>query len=246
MMGSYAEFLALPRADRNLSILPKNVSFVEAAALGCRFTTAYRAVVQQGGLHNKRVACQMTVAVFGCGGLGLSCIMIAAAYNAKRILAIDVSEEALRKAQEVGATGTINARKENVQQRVLEMTNGMGADLTIDAAGFKATCEDAIHCARRGGRMVQVGLPIGGQPPIIPMGMVAGKELEIIGSHGCDANDMPDILSLVQSGKLDPKKLVEREVTLEEGAQALMDMDHGSPIGMVMITQFADVPRSRY
>ena len=126
------------------------------------------------------------------------------------------------------------------------MTNDMGADLTIDAAGFKATCEGAIHCARRGGRMVQVGLPIGGQPPIVPMGMVAGKELELVGSHGCNATDMPDILSLVQLGKLDPMKLIEREVTLEEGAKALMDMDHGSPIGMVMITHFTDAPRSRY
>jgi len=244
MMGSYAEYLALPRADRNLSIIPKGVSFVEAAALGCRFTTAYRAVIQQGGLNNS--TSETTVAVFGCGGLGLSCIMIAAAHGAKQIIAIDVSDEALKKAKEVGANNTINARKENVQTRVKDMTNGMGADLTIDAAGFKATCEDAIHCARRGGRMVQVGLPIGGQNPAVPMGMVVGKELEIVGSHGCAAEDMPAILSLVQSGRLDPKQLIEKEVTLEEGAQALMDMDRGSPIGMVMITQFAESPQSRY
>ncbi|KAK1742421.1 hypothetical protein QTG54_006986 [Skeletonema marinoi] len=61
--------------------------------------------------------------------------------------------------------------------------------------------------------MIQVGLPIGDQNPIVPMGMIAGKELEIVGSHGCDASDMPKILSLVESGKLDPKKLIEREVT---------------------------------
>mmetsp|Transcript_11246 Transcript_11246/g.19773 ORF Transcript_11246/g.19773 Transcript_11246/m.19773 type:complete len:369 (+) Transcript_11246:2-1108(+) len=251
MRGSFAEFLALPRADRNLSLLPQNVSFVEAAALGCRFTTAYRAVVQQGGLQldnnsNSVWGGRMNVAVFGCGGLGLSCVMIAAAYGAKQVIAVDVSEQTLEKAKEIGATNIINARKENVQQRVMDLTNGIGADLTIDAAGFKATCEDAIHCARRGGRMVQVGLPIGEQNPIIPMGMVAGKELEIVGSHGCAAEDMPAILSLVQSGRLDPKKLIEREVTLEEGVKALMNMDHGSPIGMVMITQFSDVPRSRY
>jgi alcohol dehydrogenase len=94
--------------------------------------------------------------------------------------------------------------------------------------------------------MIQVGLPIGDQNPIVPMGMIAGKELEIVGSHGCDASDMPKILSLVESGKLDPKKLIEREVTLEQGAKALMDMDFGSPIGMVMITQFTDAPQSKY
>jgi alcohol dehydrogenase len=81
MLGSFAEFLALPRADLNLCLIPPNVSFVEAAALGCRFTTAYRAVVQQGRLDTKKgnEANRMSVGVFGCGGLGLSCIMIAAA-----------------------------------------------------------------------------------------------------------------------------------------------------------------------
>eukprot|EP00984_Skeletonema_dohrnii_P026343 scaffold15692_cov129-Skeletonema_dohrnii-CCMP3373.AAC.2 len=241
MYGSYAEYLALPRADRNLSIIPDSVSFIEAAALGCRFTTAFRAVVQQGG-----VASHTTVAIFGCGGLGLSCVMIAAAYGAKQIIAIDVSDLALEKAKEVGATDVVNAKTKDARKKVTELTKGMGADVTIDAAGFKATCEDAIHCTRRGGRMVQVGLPIGDQNPIVPMGMIAGKELEIVGSHGCDASDMPKILSLVESGKLDPKKLIERLVTLEQGAKALMDMDFGSPIGMVMITQFTDAPQSKY
>jgi alcohol dehydrogenase len=244
MNGSFAEYLALPRADRNLSMIPDRVSFIEASALGCRFTTAFRAVVQQGGLKSNNI---FSVAVFGCGGLGLSCVMIAAAYGAKQIVAVDVTDKALEKAKEVGATDTVNATtSSDVQKKVIELTNGLGSDLTIDAAGFKATCEDAIHCTRRGGRMVQVGLPIGGQTPTVPMGMIAGKELEIVGSHGCDARDMPAILSLVESGKLDPKKLIEREVSLEEGAKALMDMDIGSPIGMVMITQFTDKPRSRY
>jgi len=242
-LGSFAEFLALPRADRNLSAMPVGVSFVEAAALGCRFTTAYRAVVQQGGLNENK---KMIVAIFGCGGLGLSCVMIAAATGAKQIIAVDVSEEALEKAKELGAKYTINARKENVRRRVMDITNSAGADLTIDAAGFVATCEDAIHCARRGGRMVQVGLPLGEQKPTVPMGMVAGRELEIVGSHGCAAEDMPAILLLVQSGRLDPKKLIKREVTLKEGVRTLMNMDRGSPAGMVMITQFSNAPRSRF
>lgn len=242
MMGSFAEFLSLPRADHNLSIIPPNVSFVEAAALGCRFTTAYRAVVQQGRVHDNH-----SVAVFGCGGLGLSCIMIAAAFGAKQIIAIDLSDETLQKAMTVGATNVINAMNENVQQKTLQMTNGNGVDLTIDAAGFKATCEDAIHCARRGGRMVQVGLPVGGPAPIVPMAMVAGRELEIVGSHGCAAECMPEILSLVQSGRLYPKKLIEREVTLDEGIHALMNMSHSSPVGMVVITQLSGAPcSSRY
>jgi alcohol dehydrogenase len=68
------------------------------------------------------------------------------------------------------------------------------------------------------------------------MGLVAGKELELIGSHGF--SNLPDLLELVSSGKLDPSVLVEKEVTLEEGCQALMGMDQASPLGMVMITKF--------
>jgi len=250
MLGSYAEYVAIPRADYNLSIIPNEVSFVEAAALGCRFTTAYRAVVQQGGLGGTSNYIQ-SIAIFGCGGLGLSCIMIASAYGGShlQIIAVDVSDKALDKAKEVGATHIINARSEDVQQCIMNLTNKngtVGVDLSIDAAGFKATCENAVYATRRGGRMIQVGLPIGHKPPIIPMGVVAGKELEIVGSHGCAGNDMPAILSLVKNKKLDPKKLIEREVTLEEGAQTLMSMDNGSPIGMVMITQFDNVPNSRY
>ena len=72
--------------------------------------------------------------------------------------------------------------------------------------------------------MVQVGLPIGShRPPQIPMGAVVGKELEIVGSHGFDANDLPDVLHLVQSGKLQVKKLIEKEVSLKEGVEMLMD-----------------------
>jgi alcohol dehydrogenase len=108
----------------------------------------------------------------------------------------------------------------------------------VDAAGFASTCENAVHCARPAGRMVQVGLPIGDQRPQVPMGMVAGKELELVGSHGFAADDLPELLQLVASGVLDPSKLVERQVSLQEGAQAIQDMDHGSPLGITMVTQF--------
>ena len=104
----------------------------------------------------------------------MSCVMIAAAAKVGlRIIAIDVNNEALRKAKDVGATDVVNAKETtDVRKRVLELTGGMGADLTIDAAGFKQTCEDAVWTTRRGSRMVQVGLPIGGQDPAIPMGVV--------------------------------------------------------------------------
>lgn len=287
MLGSFAEYLAVPRSDRNLCELPENVGFCEAAALGCRFTTAYRAVIQQGQLGSAAIIANddtsnassrsttntaptaddddpdnnntalldssicKSVAIFGAGGLGLSCIMIAKSIDIDsnmQIIAVDVSDQALQKAVELGATHTINvlvhdssssSTNNNVQSRIAQMTNGIGVDLAIDAAGFKSTCENAVLCTRRGGRMVQVGLPIGhSSPPIVDMGRVAARELEIVGSHGMAASDMSSVLQLVSSGKLDPKKLVEREVDVEEGAAAIMAMDHGSPVGITMVTSF--------
>ena len=259
--GSFAEYVKIDRAVRNMRHIPNGVSFVEAAALGCRFTTAYRAIVQQGlGLDNRNMNVEeittnasswserdKTIAIFGCGGLGLSCLMISRAFQQEgkitTIIAIDVSTKALHKAIELGADHTINVKEfnyddEKIRHKVLELTNGLGAEISVDAAGFKSTCENALYCTRRGCKMIQVGLPIGSKRPDINMGFVAGREIEIIGSHGFAANDLPSLLELVKLKKLDVKQLIEEEVTLEEGIEALMNMDNGSPLGMTMITKF--------
>lgn len=242
-------------------MIPEGVSFVEAAALGCRYTTAYRAVLQQGQLCEKGSSHEKVVAVFGCGGLGLSCIAIAAAFGAKRIIAVDVSKHALKKALELGASDTIlstipketkdlDSQKGTVFESLMRLTDHVGADLTIDAGGFKQTCTDAVWACRRGGRMVQVGLP--SSQPNLPMSRVAGRELTIIGSHGFSSVEdssgisaLDHILELVKTGKLQPNKLVEREVSLEEGVQELMNMNKGSPVGIVVITKFRDSINSK-
>jgi len=251
LQGSFAEYVHLPRAARNVKKIPAAVSFVQAAALGCRFTTAYRAVLQQGRLTKGE-----TLAVFGCGGVGLSCIMIAAAAGASKIIAVDVSLEALQKARELGATHTVQSQRDApndadaVRRQVKALCeqqhhHDQGADVCIDAAGFAATCENAVYCTRRAGRMVQVGLPIGDVPPVVPMGLVAGWEIEIYGSHGFSSDDLPGLLDMVAQGGLDPGRLVEREVTLAEGAQAIQDMDKGSPLGITMVTKFNQLVESK-
>jgi alcohol dehydrogenase len=261
MFGSFAEFVEINRADRNLRILPKGVTFVEAAALGCRFTTAYRAIVQQGlkithGSTSPKLIVppnkKITVCVFGCGGLGLSCVMIAKAFqeegNIGSIIAVDLSKRALDKALTLGADHVVDVKSlgmndDAVRKMVMKLTNDLGADLTIDAAGFPSTCENAVHTCRRGGRMIQVGLPIGGRKPQIPMGAVAGRELEIVGSHGFAASDLPNLLDLVRNGKLQVRKLIEKEVSLRQGVEALMAMDRHSPLGITVITHFDDTSR---
>jgi alcohol dehydrogenase len=250
--GSFAEYVAVPRADRNLRHLPPKVSFLQAAALGCRFTTAYRAVLQQGELQAGQ-----SVAIFGCGGLGLSCVQMAASKQASQIIAVDISPLALEKAKTLGATHTIlvlaaksqsaklqSQDPKDIAEQVANLTSSQdGADLTVDAAGFASTRESAVYATRPGGRMVQVGLPH--TPPKIPMGLVAGRELTILGSHGFDAQDLPDLLEMIATNpKLDPCLLVERQVSLEQGCAVLQDMDRESPLGMVMITNFGTTTTS--
>lgn len=225
--------------------------------MGCRYTTAYRAILQQGKLCEDGGSNDKTVAIFGCGGLGLSCLAIASAFGAKRIIAVDVSKNALDKAKELGASSTIlsnisyqEQQSSPVYESIMKLTDGIGADLTVDAGGFKQTCSDAVWCCRRGGIMVQVGLPA--NPPALPMARIAGREITVVGSHGFSAAEdgegfsaLDHILHLVETGKLQPKQLIEKEVSLEEGVRELMNMNKSSPTGMVMITDFTSSLNSK-
>jgi alcohol dehydrogenase len=225
--GSFAELVALDAADVNLVALPEGMSFAVAAALGCRYATSFRAVVQQG-----RVAAGEWVAIHGCGGVGLSAVQIAVASGA-RVVAVDVSPGALELARGLGAEVTIDASGIDVGAAVHEATGG-GAHLSLDALGSEATCVGSLRSLRARGRHVQVGL----LPPTVtlPMGPLVTSELEIVGSHGMAAHSYPQLLGLVASGRLRPDLLVTREIGLDESAQALRDV--GSTPGITVVTSF--------
>jgi alcohol dehydrogenase len=229
--GSFAELVALHRADINLVRLPDELDFATAAGLGCRFATAHRAVVAQG-----RVKAGERVAVHGCGGVGLSAVMIAVAAGA-RVVAIDVSERALEAALDLGAEATVDAtRIDDVAAAVRELTEG-GAHLSIDALGSAATAFNSIAGLRKRGRHVQVGLMVGpdARAPM-PMDLIVARELEILGSHGMAARDYAAMLADISAGRLDPARLVGRTISLDEAPAALMAMDGPQPVaGMTII-----------
>ncbi|MEN9894311.1 MAG: alcohol dehydrogenase AdhT [Pseudomonadota bacterium] len=231
--GSFADHVAIAFADQNLVKIPDAVTDSTAASLGCRFATSFRALA-----HQARVRGGEWVAVHGCGGVGLSAIMIATAFGANAI-AIDISDEKLAFAMSIGAVATINAtRTDDVAGAVREITKG-GAHVSIDALGSPATCFNSIHNLRRRGRHVQVGLMLGEhQTPAIPMAQVISHELEIYGSHGMQAWRYQDMLDMMATGKLQPEKLISRHISLSEAIPALMAMDRSTDIGISIINRF--------
>ncbi len=226
--GSFAERVLVRNADHSVVPLPGGVDFAGGAVLGCRFSTADRAVVDQGSL----VAGQ-TVAVYGCGGVGLSAIMIAAALGATPI-GVDPRPEARALAIDAGATVVLDP--ESARSQLLELDGG-GPHVTMDAVGAPNVVADAVAAVRRGGRHVQVGLlPDAGSFAEIVASRVVAHEITIVGSHGISPAGLGKILRLVSAGDLRPERLIGRCVDLAGGVEALMQLDSGVETGITVIT----------
>ena len=231
--GSFAEYVAIRYADLNLVRLPESVEFVTAASLGCRFATSFRAVIDQG-----RIGRDQWLAVHGCGGVGLSAIMIGRAIGA-RVIAVDIDDTRLELARDVGAAACINATaSSDVVAEIRELSGG-GAHVSIDALGSPVTCFNSIASLCKRGRHVQVGLLAPQERDArIPTGLVVANELEILGSHGMQAHRYPQMLEMMAAGSLQPQKLIGRTIRLDEAPQALAAMDLFAGVGVTVIDAF--------
>lgn len=216
--GSFAELVALHHADANLVRLPDGMAATTAASLGCRFATAYRAVTVHG-----RVRAGDEVVVLGCGGVGLSAVMIARSLGA-RVVGVDPSAAARAAALEAGAAAVLDpqdAGAEELADRLATMTGG-GAHVGIEALGDPSAAVAGILALRRRGRHVQVGLLLGDHArPALPMDRVIAWELELYGSHGMSAHEYPGMLAAIADGRLAPDRLVGAVVGLDAAADAL-------------------------
>ncbi len=224
--GSFAEYVLVPYADNNLVLLPEEIDMEAAASLGCRFTTAYRAVVQQG-----RVAPDEWVAIFGCGGVGLSAVMCAKSMGA-RVIGVDTSTAALEHAAALGADRIV-PMSADIQLALMESTEG-GPHLGVDAIGHPEVIAASIGSLRPRGRHVQVGLLVGDRSPT-PVGLdqVISKELEILGSHGASRDVLAGLFESIRSGELEPTRLITKRIGLDDIPQALTRFDDHAP-GMVI------------
>ena len=227
--GSFAAYVALHAADTNLVALPAWVDFATAASLGCRFATAYRALVRRA-----RVTPGEWVTVVGAGGVGLSTVMIARALDA-RVVVVDRNPEALDAARRLGAEAALLADGTDIPVAVADLTGG-GSHVAVDAVGSEQTCADAVMSLRRRGRHVQVGLlpPVDGHPRV-PMARVIAWELDLLGSHGMAASDYPGMMALIEDGSLQPQRLVERTIGLEAAAALLPEFDTAKVSGMTIV-----------
>lgn len=229
--GSFAERVAVFAADLNLVALPDSLDDVAAAALGCRFATAYRAVSVLG-----RPRPGDWMAVHGCGGVGLAAVHIGVALGA-RVLAVDISAGALARARQLGAEVVVDATTDTDTAAAVQAVTGGGAHVSLDALGSPTTAVASVSSLRRRGRHVQVGLLLGADStPPIPMDRVISFELELYGSHGMAARDYSAMLARVAAGTLRPDLLVGRVIGLAEAGAALAAMDEAPTVsGMTVI-----------
>lgn len=231
--GSYAQFVAIDYADSNLVRIPDDMSFTVAASLGCRFATSFRAITAQG-----QVSTGQWVAVFGCGGVGLSAIMIAAALGA-RVVAIDIDDATLDAAISVGAEARINATGHTTIVTAVRDLTGGGAHVSIDALGSAETCFNAIASLRKRGKHIQVGLLTGAARHCpVPMDLVVANELEIIGSHGMQAHQYGKMLGMISAGVLHPERLIGRTISLEQAVRKFTTQAKYEGPGVTVIDRF--------
>ncbi len=226
--GGFAEYIKVPAS--NVLKLPSAVPFEQACILGCAVSTAFHA------LRRGRIRAGDTVVIYGVGGLGMQAIQLAKILKAGKIVAVDISEEKLKLAKQLGIDEFVNAATEDVAQRIEEMTEGKLADLVLDFIGAAKVVEQEIRCVGKGGRMVLVGI---GQDDIrvSPYKTIIGKELELIGVNDHLRSEMAELIEMVGSGRLDLSKSITHRVQLDEvnTGFSILEEQIGNPIRVVVV-----------
>ncbi len=229
--GAFAEYIAVPR-DHNLSYLPEDMAPVMAAGLGCRVTTAWNALTGRANLKPGE-----WLAVHGTGGIGLSAMLLGKALGA-RVVVVDIVQEKLNHAKQLGADAAVNAADGNAAEAIREITGG-GAHVSVEALGIPATTNASLECLRPLGRHVQVGMPVGHTARMeINMSAVYLGNLSLYGSRGMPARAYPPLFNLIASGAVDLSPLIAREVGLSDASAELRAFNGPTPPGVAVISRF--------
>lgn len=230
--GGYGELSSIPNADVNLIKLPDEVSPTVAAALGCRYMTAYHGIVDRAAVRPGE-----WVAIFGIGGLGLAAVQIANALGA-RVIAVSRSQSKLDQARAEGALAAIRA-DDKPTEFIRDLTGG-GADVSVDALGISATAVPAILSARKGGRHLQLSGTGKEDRGVIgfPVDAMLFQELSLHTSFGCPTTSYPGLLAMVARGAFRPERLVEETVDVGTVNDVLNRMTDYKTNGFNIITSW--------
>lgn len=223
--GAYAEYVAVPSKD--VLDVPESIPLDKAAVIADALSTPYHAIK-----NRAKVRPGDTVAIFGCGGVGINAIQLAAAAGAS-VIAVDTAEKKLEWAKEFGAIHTVNASKvERVSKEIKKLTGG-GVDIAIEVIGNPKTVEEAMDSIRIGGRLCVVGYTH--EASSIVSGKIMFKELEVVGSLGCRPVDYVPLIRMVAEGKINLERIVTHSFPLDEIAKAFEVMKEGVSLRSIVV-----------
>lgn len=222
--GAFAEFFAAPAKE--LVRLPPDLRFEHACVIADAVSTPYHAVKQRG-----QVRAGDTVAVVGCGGVGLNVVQCAAASGAT-VIAVDLNDARLELARQLGACHTINPKGiERVDKEVRKLTDG-GVDVAFEVVGNPKTIDLAFNLVRKGGRLVVVGYTR--DPVPLNAARLMFYEMEVVGSLGCGAGMYPEIVAQVASGRIRLDPIVSGTVPLDRINEGLDHLRRGEGVRWVV------------
>ncbi len=236
--GAFAERIAVPQADYNLVERPAWLSARDAAALGCRYMTAYHALAERAGL-----TAGDRLAIHGCGGVGLSAVQLGSALGA-RVIAVDVDDDALDRAASLGAGALVNPNAldsgDGVPERIRELADG-GVDVSVDALGIAETCRNSVRSVRPRGTHVQIGLTTDAErgEVSLPTDRMTRWEVSFVGSRGMPPTNYDGLFEVIEATGIEPGALVSRELTLSEVSGRLTAMDEYGVDGIEVVTDLS-------
>jgi alcohol dehydrogenase len=205
--GLQAEYARVPFADNSLYKIPSGLTDEQVLFLSDILPTSFEVGVLNGGVKPGD-----TVAIVGAGPIGLAAVMTAKLYTPGRIIVIDLADARLAKAKEFGADVTINNGREDAVKKVMELTGGLGADVAIEAVGVPATFELAAELVRPGGTVANIG--VHGEPVTLHLEKLWIKDVTIT-TGLVDSRTIPQLLSLIQGGRLDPTIMATHRFPIE-------------------------------
>jgi len=214
--------------------IPNDVPLDRACLVGCGVITGVGAAI-----NAARVRPGQTVAVFGCGGVGLNVIQGAALCGAATIIGVDLVDKKLAWAKQFGATHTLDGGSgHDVADAIRQLTAGVGADVVFEVIGNPAVVSLCLQSTRRGGKVIMVGVPGFGEDLAVPAALIPLEEKSIVGTLLGSANmhrDMPKLLELYMKGKLKLDELISQRIKLDEINTAFASMERGEVARSVIV-----------